>query len=385
MGDSKLYSAQDIEKLKQKIATYKDTLTTLKTGNSVDDYLAMKIEANGFKTKVSKLEGVMELMNEKQSVQLEEYEQQIRSLSVQMDSLNQTIEGLNQDLSHVKNKLITSDNEEHIENIIAPYNAQYPANIAYATQEKEEDFIEETAPISSMRKSNRPPSYRQLQNLIGNATNIEEDSNEVTPIVSTDIHKDYLEEQQPNKLSFPYTGIHPSQIYNGPYRNVSRATTIHLTNTTKNKAVPINVNENSDPVSSRTTNELANNETVTPDLSLLQTDSEYANNETVTPDLTLLQTDSEYAINETVTPDLSLLQADSEYAINETVTPDLSLLQADSEYAINETVTPYPEEVHNIAIIEEDKAPIEPSNEMKRQQHKNKESLSLFNIFRKKQ
>ena len=50
MGDSKLYSAQDIEKLKQKIATYKDTLTTLKTGNSIDDYLFIKSEFNGFKT-----------------------------------------------------------------------------------------------------------------------------------------------------------------------------------------------------------------------------------------------------------------------------------------------------------------------------------------------
>jgi prefoldin subunit 5 len=309
MGDSKLYSAQDIEKLKQKIATYKDTLTTLKTGNSVDDYLAMKSEANGFKTKVSKLEGVIEVMNEKQSMQLEEYEQQIKNFSVQMDSLNQTIEALNQDLSSVKNKFKKDDSNDFKEVLIVPVDIQSSTNITNNNEEREEEYIEETTSIPSMRKSNLPPSYKQLQSMIGKATNIQEVPSDVTPIVSIDIHKEYPEEQHLNKQSFPYTGIHPSQIYNGLFRNVNRPLTIHLTNAVKEQAIPINLNENSDP----------------------------------------------------------------------------SLLLPTSEPEINETVIPYPEEVHNVTIIDEDKDLIEISNEMKRQQHKNKETLSLFNIFRKKQ
>ena len=65
MGDSKLYSAQDIEKLKQKISIYRDTLSTLKSGNSVDDYLFMKSNFNGFKTKFSNLEETIGRMNDK--------------------------------------------------------------------------------------------------------------------------------------------------------------------------------------------------------------------------------------------------------------------------------------------------------------------------------
>ncbi len=372
MGDSKLYSAEDIEKLKQKIASYKDTLTTLKTGNSVDDYLAMKSEANGFKTKVSKLEGVMELMNEKQSVQLEEYEQQIKNFSLQMDSLNKTIEELNQDLSLVKNKLIIEDSNDLTEIFVAPVDVQSSIN------------IEDTTSIPSMRKSNRPPSYKQLQSLIGNANSIQEASSDATPIVSIGSRKEYPEEQHFNKQSFPYTGIHPSQIYNGLYRNVNGPLTIHLTNAEKKQAIPINVNENSDSTLLHTTNEPEIDETVTPDPALLVTTSEPEINEKVSLDPALLVTTSEPEINETVTLDPALLVTTSEPEINETVTLDPALLVTTSEPEINETVTPYPEEMHNVATIEEDKAPIEISNEMKRQQHKNKETLSLLNFFRKK-
>ena len=113
MGDSKLYSAHDIEKLKQKIATYRDTLTTLKTGSSIDGYLFIKNEFNGFKTQISHLEGVAEIMDEKQSVQIGEYEQQVKQFSVQINSLNQTVEELNQDISLIRNK-IENDNSNDL-------------------------------------------------------------------------------------------------------------------------------------------------------------------------------------------------------------------------------------------------------------------------------
>jgi hypothetical protein len=108
---------------------------------------------------------------------------------------------------------------------------------------------------------------------------------------------------------------------------VNRTSTIHLTNAAKKQTIPININVNSDP---------------------------------------------------------SLLLTTSDPEINESVTPNPALLLTTSEPEVNEPVIPYPEEVHNVTTIEEDKAPIEISNEMKRQQHKNKETLSLFNIFRKK-
>lgn len=358
MGDTKLYSAQDIEKLKQKIATYKDTLTTLKTGNSVDDYLAMKSEANSFKTKVSKFEGVLELMNEKQSGQLEEYEQQIKSFSVQMDSLNQTMKELNQDLSLVKNKLIKDDGNDLAENMISPVDVQSSISISNHNEVREEYLIEETPSINSIRKSKLPPTYKELQGLVAKATDIHEFPSDATPKVSIDSHKEFQEDQNSSKQSFPYTGIRPNQIHNGLYRNVIKPSTIHLTNAVKIQEIPINVNENSDLPLLLTTNDPVNNETLTPDPSLLQTTSDPVNNETLTPEPSLLQTTSDPKFNETVTQDSPSLQITSNSEINETLTPDTELVQ---NLTTNET-----------------------PNEMKRQQHKNKEALSLFSIFRKK-
>jgi len=339
MGDTKSYSAQDIENLKQKIATYKDTLTALKTGNSVDDYLAMKNEANGFKTKVSKLEGVLELMNEKQSDQIEEYEQQIKSFSVQMDSLNQTMEELNQDLSLVKNKLIKDDSNDLAKDVISSVDVQSSKTISNHNEVRDEYLIEATPAVTSMKKSNLPPSYKELQSLVAKATDIHEVPSDATPIVSIDSHKVFQEDQHFSKQSFPYTGIQPNQIHNGLYRNVIKPSTIHLTNALKIQDIPINVNENSDPSLLLTTNDPVNNETVTQDLSSLQTTS---NTE-----------------------------------IHETVTHDPSSLQTTSNTEIHETAIHYPEVVQNLITNET-------PNEMKRQQHKNKEALSLFNIFRKK-
>jgi len=382
MGDSKLYSAEDIEKLKQKIASYKDTLTTLKTGNSVEDYLAMKSEANGFKTKVSKLEGVMELMNEKQSVQMEGYEQQIKSFSLQMDSLNKTIEELNQDLSLVKNKIITEDSNDLTVISVAPVDVQNSLTVANNNEERTEEFIEETTFITSVKKSNQPPSFKELQDLVAKATNIQENPSDATPIGSFDSHKEFPKDQHFSRRNFPYTSDFPSQVHNGLYRNVNKPPSIHLTNAVKIQEIPININENLDPTLILTTNEPKINETVTPDPILLETTSQPEINETVTPDPALLETTSQPEINETVTPNPILLETTSQPEINETVTPDPPLLETTSEPEI--TVTTYPEEMHNVATIEEDKAPIEISNVMKRQQHKNKETLSLLNFFRKK-
>ncbi|MER2060735.1 MAG: hypothetical protein ABTA16_18115, partial [Niallia sp.] len=245
MGDSKSYSAHDIEKLKQKVETYRDTLTTLRTGNSIDDYLFMKSEFNGFKTQISNLEGILK---EKQSMQIGEYEQQVKNFSVQIDSLNQTVEELNQDISLIMNKIKSGDSNNFIEEINAPVNAQDSLNIA-SNEEKAESLIEKTiqtkdqTSISSIQQPNRPPSFKQLQNLVTMANDIQEVPSDAPPLASLDIQKTSSEGQRFSKKSFPSTGINPSQIYNSRSRNVPMTPVIHPNRFSKKQIVPIKVNE----------------------------------------------------------------------------------------------------------------------------------------------
>ena len=68
MEDSKLYSTQGIEKLKQQIEGYKDTLTSLKMGTSIEDYLFMKMDFDEIKTQMALLEELNETIDDKQKI-----------------------------------------------------------------------------------------------------------------------------------------------------------------------------------------------------------------------------------------------------------------------------------------------------------------------------
>ncbi|WP_203247124.1 hypothetical protein [Sporosarcina beigongshangi] len=232
MADAQLYSAQDIEKLKQKIATYRDTLTTLKSGNTIDDYLFMKSELTGFKMQVSHLEEVMERLNDKRSTQLEEYEQQIDTFAQQIGSLNKTVEELNKDFSVVMNQL-TNDRKEKVNtssDMQDPVNSHHNTDVLEATEASRQ--LEGKTSISSIQQSNRPPSYKYLQSLVAGANDIQDASSTVTPTVSK--HQVHV------KQSFPAIGNQPNQIYNGLNRNLNREPMIHFNNATTKKAMPTN-------------------------------------------------------------------------------------------------------------------------------------------------
>ena len=219
LGNSKIYSTQDIEKLKQKIVTYKDTLETLKKGNTVDDYLFMKSEFNGYKNQVSNLKGEMGLRDEKQSIQIEEYDQKVKKVSVQIDSLNQTVEELNQDIALIINKLKHDDN---IKKINTSVDLQDSLKADNKNQDSDLPRIKEgpaqtknQTTISPIQISNSPLSYKQLQNFINNAKTIQEPLNVKTPLENFGIKKNQEYQQPFNKHSFPSNGSHPAQINKG--------------------------------------------------------------------------------------------------------------------------------------------------------------------------
>lgn len=239
MEDSKLYSTQDIEKLKEKIDSYRETLTTLKAGTSIEDYLFVKNEFEELKTQIAHIEGLTETIDDKQSLQIKEYEEQVKQLSIQIQSLNQTIEEMNQEILAVLNKIITVDNngastptDTHFTNI----DENSLKNIANPTKKLLEE-IAQTAVQPSLTTTE--PTYQFLQSLAGKATNINTGMH-LPPNPNSDKKH---EERHFNQHYFQSINTHPSHIYNGLYRNTTAESTFHFKNAADTQGVPVSILE----------------------------------------------------------------------------------------------------------------------------------------------
>jgi|GEM_PF-1130052 len=237
MEDSKLYSTQDIGELKQKIETYKDALTSLKMGTSIEDYLFMKMDFDEIKTQVALLEGMTETIDDRQSSQIRSYEEQIKLLSAQIESLNQAIEEMNQEILKVLNKLLTIENTEAP--TTPPKTEKTSKFISYGAQR--DSIITQTTSQSDI--TSKQPSYKMLQSLAGKATNAQLDVNDGTPPAHIRNQRDLSEERHFNQQYFQSINTHPSQIYNGLFRNTTTESTFHFKNATDAQEIPVSIYE----------------------------------------------------------------------------------------------------------------------------------------------
>ncbi len=237
MGDTQLYSAHDIEKLKQKIATYRETLTTLKTGNSTEDYHLMKDEFHGFKAKITDLEELMELMDEEKSMQIAGYKQEIKKFSVQIDALNQTIEDLNRKISSIMSNMNggNSDNLIEVKNpSIASQGSQNTGGNASINE------TPQTNEQSSIPLSNHPPSYNQLQKIVSQSKSIEELPTDLTPMERIAIQNNVSEGQKyVTKRNTPVNSMNPSHFYTGQHKNNTPRSAGHRNNPVPIKGITI--------------------------------------------------------------------------------------------------------------------------------------------------
>jgi len=255
MGDSKLYSAQDIEKLKKQIIAHKDTLTKLKTGDLVDNYLMMKNEFHRFKTQVLYLERIIKIRKGKQFMQLEDYKQQVTNLSKQIDSLNQTVEELNHDLSLVTNVLNSDESKDLLKDLNSSIDFQDISNSPTKDEVSEVSLIEETkksediTSIPSTRNSTFPSTFKQLQRLSKEQVSIQNETTDLSTREDIAIQNILLEDQQQfTNRNFPSKCILPSQTYNGNYKRVNMRSTISLNHFANKHTVSINTNKkNSKP------------------------------------------------------------------------------------------------------------------------------------------
>jgi len=236
MDDSKLYSTQDIEKLKEKIDTYRETLTTLKMGTSIEDYLYMKNEFEELKSQMTHLEGLTETIDGKQSIQIKEYEGQVKQLSIQIEALNLAIEEMNHEILAILNKLTTFENVERTDNMAMTVDESSIKNITSPSKKFLQEIVQNAgqSPLPSTE-----PTYKFLQSLAGKASNM----NNGTPFTPTDKPAQKQEERHFNQHYFQSINTHPSQIYNGLYRNNTAEPTFHFKNAADTQGIPVSVLE----------------------------------------------------------------------------------------------------------------------------------------------
>lgn len=236
MDDSKLYSTQDIEKLKEKIDTYRETLTTLKMGTSIEDYLFIKNEFEELKRQIAHLEGLTETLDGKQSMQIKEYEGQVKQLSIQIETLNQAIEEMNHEILAILNKLTTFESNEQADNMPTTADESSIKNITPPSKKFLQEIVQNAgqSPLPTTE-----PTYKFLQNLAGKATNM----NNGTPFTPNDKPAQKQEERHFNQHYFQSINTHPSQIYNGLYRNNTAEPTFHFKNAADTQGIPVSVLE----------------------------------------------------------------------------------------------------------------------------------------------
>ncbi|MGE7946089.1 hypothetical protein [Lysinibacillus sp. NPDC093688] len=395
MENSKLYCTQDIEKLKQKIEAYKDTLTSLKTGTSIEDYLFMKMDFDGIKTQMALLEGQTETIDDKQNSQIGGNEEQIKLLSAQIESLNQTIEEMNQEILRVLNKLLTSENTE------APTTTHKTENTSkFIANGAQRDLII-TQTTSQSAITSKQPSYKMLQSLAGKAINAQLDGNNDIPSAHNGNQRNVPEERHFNQQYFQSINTHPSQIYNGLYRNTTTKSSFHFKNATNAQEIPISVYESNTlphtEIHNSTDNDLnakdlvnyvepekINNTVTIDEMSSILT------NEPVTPEEAEVINkpaipEASEVVNEPAIPEASKVVA--EHAVpepSEVVKPvdtNTSTTLKNDEFEVFEATPEEKYETH-IQIEEVNKQP-ELKEESTEEGHKKEKNSLFFNFFRK--
>ena len=328
----------------------------------------------------------------------------------------------------IKNKIINDNSNDFTETLVAPVDVQSSIIITNNNEEREEYFIEETTQnrdqiaISSMKQSNRPPSFKQLQSLVAKANDIQEEPNATPPIASLDIQKEHPEEQQFYKKSFPSTGINPSQLYTGRNSNVPMTSAIQLNTFAKKQRIPIKVMEKSALSFSLATSDTEKNETATEysdeviyvapievvnapfEISREKNDIDPIEVEIEPIEIPIKMNDvapiavvnapigipievNDSAPIEVVNAPIEIPIEVNDSAPIEVVNAPIEIpIEVNDGAPIEEENAPIeiPIEVNEVAPIEEENAPIEISTVLKRQQHKNKEKFWLFNLFSKK-
>ena len=117
MEQFKLYNAQEIEELNQRLNFYKYTLESLEIGDMIDDYVKTKNDFHLLKLKFSEFEGEVRIMEDNFQHKINEYEHQEKELSAKINSMNDSVIQLKQDINKIMEKVNQVRFTELLENI----------------------------------------------------------------------------------------------------------------------------------------------------------------------------------------------------------------------------------------------------------------------------
>ena len=197
MENSRFYTAEEIEKLKQKVTAYKNLLTTLKLGDSLEDYQFIQNEFEELKMQMLHVDASREDQDKAQPEQIEEYESQneVKQVSLQLTSLNQMVE----EVLSTLNKIVTGEpKKEKVNETTFPH------------------VHEPMQPAKRVNNVISQPSYSQLRSLAGQVIYHKKAEEPIEPEQKED-YLLYPHEQQRhfNHRYFQSTHTQPNNIYNG--------------------------------------------------------------------------------------------------------------------------------------------------------------------------
>lgn len=252
MKDMKLYSTQDMESLKEKINVYKTAYTKLKEGITVEEILKKQDQLNSLKMQLSQLAELTSSVEEKQETKIEEHEEQVQKISMQIHLLNQTFEEMNRELSSFiqkENPMTTEKKTDSYKDHSHPINTTTTAN------------PEENLPTinEGFGSPNVAPSYKQLQKFAGPALIPFKENFPDMPVPSDAKQILPHEGRHFNQHYFQSISTHPSEIYNGLYKNIAKTASFHFKNETSVQEIPIQPYANPESKSKVVINESANN------------------------------------------------------------------------------------------------------------------------------
>ncbi|WP_085508445.1 hypothetical protein [Thalassobacillus devorans] len=178
----KLYSTDDIERLKHQLMVYEQTLNVVKKGEAVDDYLLIKHEFNETHSKLIRLEGEMKSMEDKYQRQLANFEEREENFADYMQNVNNMMSQLKEDISKVIDKVDQLNINELIEKIntvIYSQNSHFRESIREIDRLKDDIAqIQDQVVINqeNNQKAHNPrkSEYRQLQNMLQSYRNVEQ-------------------------------------------------------------------------------------------------------------------------------------------------------------------------------------------------------------------
>ncbi|MEC5424240.1 hypothetical protein QGM71_12135 [Virgibacillus sp. C22-A2] len=176
MYQYKLYNSREIDKLKEDLEVYKQTLVTMESSNLLDKYLQLQRELYEIKLKFSKFKGEMKTMEESYQEKIAEYERQDQRNSIQTQTINDSLNQLKQDVTSIKGEMkeirVTELLEKmklvsnRMDNSLAIGKSQIDTQKKELLQSKE--HIKTNPPIKTVPKTSE---YKRLQNMLYSLTN----------------------------------------------------------------------------------------------------------------------------------------------------------------------------------------------------------------------